>query len=232
MDVIDNIGLASALSTGITVSLRVAAACRTVRSAAKRSFLQTGRKAVRVPNKREKTTCKPSILYPINKFHGQRNKLVALSRPSYVATDTLRSMRVTTISAWAAHILAWAACIWFVFAPTYQGVTATRPGEPASEPIRHTATMVEMNGLSVVFWLLVPVLLTVIAVLAVPPISHRQAGRKALLWISAVALLGFCGVSILSIGAFYLPAALLVIIAAIADRERRGSQDRIQPPAG
>ena len=147
-------------------------------------------------------------------------------------TDTLRSMRAATISASAAHALAWVACIWFVFAPTYEGVTATatRPGEPASESIRHTATMIEMNGLGVVQWLLLPVVFTGIALWGVH--CTRQTGRRVLLWTAAVLLLGFCAVSIYSIGAFYLPAALSLLIAAITNKERRAPAPSGQLPAG
>ena len=132
------------------------------------------------------------------------------------------SMSATTISAWAAHALAWATGIWFVFGSAYLGesVTATRPGEPRGESTRVTVNLIEANGLDVVFWLLVPLVLTGIALLVVHRTGSSQPGRKALLWTTAVALLGFCAVSIFSIGIFYLPAALSLLVAAITYRNR------------
>ncbi len=132
-------------------------------------------------------------------------------------------MSAATISAWVAHALAWATGIWFVFGPAYAGesVTATRPGEPRGESTRVTMNLIEANGLDVVFWLLVPLVLTGIALLAVHRPGSSQPGRKALLWITAVALLGYCAVLIFSsIGVFYLPAALALLVAAITYRAR------------
>ena len=38
-----------------------------------------------------------------------------------------------------------------------------------------------------------------------------------ILWSPVVVLIGFCAVAIFSIGVFYLPAALALLVAAIAD---------------
>ncbi len=120
----------------------------------------------------------------------------------------MKSVEVATLSALAAHVLAWAGGVFlaFVFVPLYGS------GE----------TLVEVNGRGAIRLLLVPVVLTGIA-LAAALLTHRkqsnrsQATRTMLLWSSAIVLLGLCFVAIFSVGVFYLPAALALLVAAIAD---------------
>lgn len=141
------------------------------------------------------------------------------------AERRVRSMRAATVSAWVSHALAWAAGVFLAFVPVYQGasVEATLPGEPAGETTRVSSTLVEVNDLSALWWLLVPIVLTGIAVLALEFIENRQAARKALLWLPVVLLLGLCVVGIFSIFFFYLPAVLALLVAAIADFRGRRS---------
>ena len=122
--------------------------------------------------------------------------------------------------------MAWGAGLWLVFGPVYQGVSvsASLPGEPSGEATRHTATLLEVNGLWVLWLLLVPVLLSGLALLAVAFTDAGQARRKASLWLAALALLAFCLVGILSIGLFYLPVALALLAAAVAG-SLKGSAD-------
>ena len=138
----------------------------------------------------------------------------------------LRSIGVATVSAWVAHAFAWAAGVWWAFWPTYEGasVTATLPGEPGGEVIRSSATAIEVNGLHVILLLLVPILLTAITLLGLR--LQQTTMRKILLWSPAVVLLGFCFVAIASIGMFYLPTALALLVAAIADL---GGQEGNEP---
>ena len=129
------------------------------------------------------------------------------------------SIGVATVSAWVAHAFAWAAGVWLAFWPTYEGasVTATLPGEPGGEVIRSSATAIEVNGLHVILLLLVPIFLTAITLLGLRLTAKSQTVRKVLLWGPSVVLLGFCFVAIASIGMFYLPTALALLVAAIAD---------------
>ena len=120
-----------------------------------------------------------------------------------------RPSSAAVASAWAAHVLAWTAGGWLAFGPAYQGVSA-------GEGTRYTATLIEVNGLYVVLLLLVPVLLSGIAVWVVRGADGGRTGRRVLLWVLAIVLLGLCALSILSIGVFYLPAALAMLVAAIA----------------
>ena len=116
----------------------------------------------------------------------------------------LKRAGVATISAWAAHALAWGVGLYMVFGPAYQGVstTATAPGEPETNVVTtgHTQTLVEANSLWVIWILLVPIPLSGLALLTIRFTDTGQARRKALLWLPAVVLLAFCAVAIASIG--------------------------------
>ena len=90
--------------------------------------------------------------------------------------------------------------------------------------IRSSATAIEVNGLHVILLLLVPILLTAITLLGLR--LQQTTMRKILLWSPAVVLLGFCFVAIASIGMFYLPTALALFVAAIADL---GGQEGNEP---
>ena len=145
----------------------------------------------------------------------------------------MRRVGVTAISAWAAHLLAWGAGLWLVFRPVYQGVSvsASLPGEPAGEATRYTATLLEVNGLWVLWLLLVPILLSGVALLAIAFTDAGQARRKALLWLAALALLAFCLVGIFSIGLFYLPAMLALLITAVTSSLKGDTKLSQSPPS-
>ena len=127
------------------------------------------------------------------------------------------------ISAGAAHALAWVVGFGFVVVPSYQSVSVTpvTPGGIASDPTRFTATLIEVNGLGIVLPLmLTPIVLTGLGLLAALLMDAGLARRKGLLWVSAVLLLGFCAVSIFSVGLFYLPAAAALIVSAVTGARR------------
>ena len=110
--------------------------------------------------------------------------------------------RITTVSAWTAHGLAWTIWIiraWQLFTPSF----------------------VEKNGPIVLSMLLVPVLLTYVSLATIHLVKPGQAKRKILLWCPAVALLAICMVLYLSYGIALLPAALALFVAAVADSRHR-----------
>lgn len=121
------------------------------------------------------------------------------------------------ISTVVAHVLTWVVALWLVVGPVYQGVseTAVTPGGVASESTRFAATLIEVNGLSVLPSLLAPVVLTALALLAALITGVGLARRRVLLWVTSVLLLGFCAVGIFSIGLFYLPAAVALFVSAV-----------------
>ena len=135
---------------------------------------------------------------------------------------------VSAILTAVAHALAWAGALWLALGPVYQGVsvTAVTPGDVAGQPVRFTATLIEANGLTVLPVLLAPVALTALALLAILLTDAGQARRRVFLWVSAALLLGFCAVGSLSIGLFYLPAALALIFSAILGSLSRAAETR------
>ena len=126
-------------------------------------------------------------------------------------------MGIAAVSALAAHVLAWAPGVFLVFTADYSS------GE----------TSVEVNGRGILL-LLVPVVLTGIA-LAAALLTHRrqsnrgQSIRTMLLWSSAIMLLALCFLAIFSVGVFYLPAALALFVAAIADLTVKRSEPHTGP---
>ena len=122
--------------------------------------------------------------------------------------------------------MAWGVGLWMVFGPVYQGVsvTAPMPGEPVGETTKHTRTLVEVNGLWVLTLLLVPILLSGVSLLVIVFTRTGQARRRALLWTPTLALLVFCVVGVFSIGLFYVPVALALLVAAITG-SLRGSPE-------
>ena len=111
--------------------------------------------------------------------------------------------RITTVSAWTAHGLAWVLGVW------------------GSIGIIATGMFVERSGLTLVPAFLVPVLLTYIPLAAIHLVKPGQAKRKILLWCPAVALLAICMVLFLSYGIALLSAALALFVAAVADSRHR-----------
>ena len=127
---------------------------------------------------------------------------------------------VTVISVWTAHLLAWAASVWLMIGPAYQGVAVTTEGTT-----RVSATFIETNGLHVIWVPIVPVLLSGIALMAIRRTGPRQTGRRLLLWTISVVFLAFCALGFFSFGFLYLPVAIALIVAAVTDLDRsRGAR--------
>ncbi len=106
-------------------------------------------------------------------------------------------------------LLANAALLFLAFWPySYQSQTMSTDGGVVDET---SASLIEENGMGVLVWLFIPVIMCLVAFLVT---LSRIRGGKVIMWAMAVLLLLFGLVSIFSIGAFYLPAALALIIAA------------------
>ena len=114
--------------------------------------------------------------------------------------------RISLTAAAIAHILAWAATIFFLFGPAYSGNTGD------------TATLIEANGLWAALLLVIPVAVTAVTLIASLPNAPRPRLMLALRWASFALLLAFCAVSALSIGIFYLPAAIAMLVTVILRR--------------
>lgn len=132
------------------------------------------------------------------------------------------------ISTVIAHTFAWAAALFLAAWPTYQGesVAAVSPGGVPSEPVRFTATFIEVNGVSALLLILAPVLLTALAALAAMLMPVERRWRGALVMTSAVLLLGFCAAGIASVGMFFLPATIALFYSAVMGLRKSGDSYR------
>jgi len=73
-------------------------------------------------------------------------------------------------------------------------------------------SFIEMNGLKSVIPLLIPVVLSILGFWA---LFWRNRSGKIVLWSSSILVLLFSFLSIFSIGLFFIPTALLLMIAAV-----------------
>ena len=85
--------------------------------------------------------------------------------------------RISLTAALIAHILAWAATIFFLFGPVYRPTGAT---------------LIEVNGLSAALLIVIPVALTAITLNASLPGATRPRLMLILRWASFALLLLFC----------------------------------------
>ena len=111
--------------------------------------------------------------------------------------------RISLTAALIAHMLAWAATIFFLFGPVYRPTGAT---------------LIEVNGLSAALLIVIPVALTAITLNASLPGATRPRLMLIFRWASFALLLLFCVVSALSIGIFYLPSTIAMLVAAVLQK--------------
>ena len=112
-----------------------------------------------------------------------------------------------------AHIFAWAATLFFLFWPIYGGVSVS-PGESGLSSVSGK-TLIEVNGIWAAFLIILPIVFTAIVLIASLPGTALPRLMLTLRWTAFALTLLFCVVGIYSIGVFYLPAALAVLVAAI-----------------
>lgn len=120
--------------------------------------------------------------------------------------------RVALTAAISSHIFAWAATLFFIFWPVYSGVSV-RAGESGSSV--SGKTLIEVNGLWAALLIVLPIILTAIALIASLLSAARPRLMFTLRWTAFVLLFTFCAVGALSIGIFYLPAAIAALVVAI-----------------
>ena len=154
--------------------------------------------------------------------------------------------RAAVVTAIVAHVLAWTAFLWTAFWPyAYQGVSLNSDhhayvrglgyvdefGVPTGEEVvRLSASFVEVNGFGALIYMLIPVLLTALALLSLLVWNGTRVRNTLILGGLATVLLVFCGLGYLSFGIGYLPAALALITAAIISgfRPRPGKEPQQQ----
>ena len=174
--------------------------------------------------------------------------VAALPRADWIAPRC----RIASAAAWMALAMACCVGLWLGLGPAYHSVSATAsaPAAPAAPaaPVAlvapavsdsggdpATSTLVDVNGLQVIWLLAVPVLLSVLAVLTVHATTPGGLLRTMLLWVFAVSLSVLSLLASLSIGMLYLPASLALLGAAAnasaGRRPVRATADGV-PPSG
>jgi hypothetical protein len=112
-------------------------------------------------------------------------------------------MRLTRVAAFGGLLLALAAGLGLALWPcAYQGIEATGGANPEQQVC---ASVVQANGVGV---------LGVLALAVVGLVAVRGRHRW-LLVVVMVVLVAFCVLALASIGLFYLPAAIALIIAVV-----------------
>ena len=130
--------------------------------------------------------------------------------------------RIVLVLSTLAHAWTWGVGLFHVFHPNAYGgasaVSAASPDGTATTIVVTglSASLIEMNGLSVLLALLAPIVLSglFLAVALLEP--GGRAATITLLWLTALAMLGCCVLAAASIGVGYAPGALAMLAAAFA----------------
>jgi hypothetical protein len=123
------------------------------------------------------------------------------------------SMRaLATILSGLAFLAVVAATVYLLTAPLYQHVT-TAITENGEETVQSTATLVEVNGTWVVFALIGVTLVSGLPLLAA---LRRSASQRLVTWACTLLLLAYSIAGSFTIGLFFMPGAVLLLLAAIA----------------
>jgi hypothetical protein len=113
-------------------------------------------------------------------------------------------------TAWLALLFAVAAASWLLLVPTYAGVTTVSSSGGAAMTVQRSAqTLIGLNGVQVLPFLVGPIMLSALPLLR--GTAHERRKRAA---IAAVILVGFAVIGGFSIGLFYAPSALTLLAAA------------------
>jgi hypothetical protein len=119
------------------------------------------------------------------------------------------------VAAVVAVVLATIASAWLALWPCfYTGAMSGRSGESAT-----CASLIAENGTWVSTYLALPIILTVLAFLAL------VARLRAVMWMLAVLLFALCILAAWSIGLFYLPSAVALLVAAARMNRTRADAD-------
>ena len=115
-----------------------------------------------------------------------------------------KNSHVAIASATVAHVLGWAAFLWLVLVG----------------PAR--VLFSEADAYRSVLALFVPVVVTGLVLMFVLTRTVRRGANAVVVWGLTAVLLAFCGLGYLSFGVMYLPAAIALIVTAVAFGRGRG----------
>jgi hypothetical protein len=131
-------------------------------------------------------------------------------------TDTAEPRSIRTrgrLAAVVASVFATIASVWLAVWPCfYTGTTAGPTGESTT-----CSSLIAENGAWVISYLAIPIVLTVLGFLAL------VARLRPLMWALAILLFALCVLAAWSIGLFYLPSAVALLVAAARTNGRARS---------
>jgi hypothetical protein len=134
---------------------------------------------------------------------GVTTRRAAVSGP----TDTAEPRSSRTggrLAAVVAIVLATIGSVWLAVWPCfYTGTTSGSSGESTT-----CSSLIAENGTWVISYLAVPIILTILAFLGL------VARLRAVMWALAILLLALCILAAWSIGLFYVPSAVALLVAA------------------
>ena len=116
-----------------------------------------------------------------------------------------------SILAFMALVLTVIASVSLFFLPIYAG-TSVSSSNP--EPVGTSATLIQVSGYRVLFILGIPPVLAWLGFVAVRMIARDQGGGRMMLWVSAALLAVFSLLTGFSVGEFYAPSALAMLVSA------------------
>ena len=119
--------------------------------------------------------------------------------------------RPPRIAATVSLVLAVVAAAYLLLAQcAYRGISVSTsiPGGPGTET-QVCRSLIEVSGLSVARWILLPVVIVGFAVFLM------RARMRVGVWVLTILLLAFCVLTGFSIGLLFFPAALALLVSAI-----------------
>ncbi len=142
----------------------------------------------------------------------------------------MRYSRTAEILSGFSLVLAITSSLWLVLWPYFYSYRSVSVASGASTPevVQGAASLIEVNGATAFVPLAAPVVLAALAFASVQARHRVQVIlRRLALWTAGVLLLGFCVLAGFSIGAFYVPAAVLSLAAAVVGSVSRRPEDKM-----
>ncbi|MDO8532769.1 MAG: hypothetical protein Q7T26_11530 [Dehalococcoidia bacterium] len=144
----------------------------------------------------------------------------------------MRYHRATEIMSGMSLVIALAASLWLILWPysySYESISATSgaPAGGAPRVIRGAASLIEVNGPMALVPLSAPVALAALAFVCAQAQRLNPVVRRLVLWTVAILLSGFSVATGFSIGAFYVPAAMLSLTAAVVSARAGRSGEKV-----
>lgn len=144
----------------------------------------------------------------------------------------MRYHRAAEIMSGMSLVIALAASLWLTLWPyfySYESVSVTSgtPAGGAPRVIRGSASLIEVNGAMALVPLSAPVALAALALVCAQAQRLNPVVRRLVLWTVAILLSGFSVAAGFSIGAFYVPAAVLSLTAAVASARAGRSGEKV-----